>query len=364
MELCLSPGRGGLELYMCRTVEELAKKDRVVAIINGRRSLIKEVLERSAFPYVNFPVLFEPLPLLAAWRLARLIDRERIQALHVHWRNDLPLAALAKRFSRSRPRLLYTRQMKISHGKRDPYHNFLYGQVDGFLAITRQLQEQLRARLDARHHGKIRLLYYGTNPPPLLDPDGLTRLRKKFAIPPHRFVIGIFAQVFAGKGQHLLIEALGKLRSRDIRCTALIVGAAHDAAYPARLRAMAEALGVKEQVIFVDFLKTPQELMQLCDVVVLATPEETFGLVLIEAMSVGTAVVGSAAGGVLEIIEDQKNGLLFQPGDAGSLSQKLATLYHDRERTNAFGREGARMAAERFSSERHYETLRELMRGD
>ena len=110
-----------------------------------------------------------------------------------------------------------------------------------------------------------------------------------------------------------------------------------------------------------DFVETPQHLMQMCDVVVLTSRDETFGLVLIEAMSVGTAVVGSRAGGVPEIIEEGRSGLLFEPENAQHLSEKLAALYLDPERTRALGAEGTRMAAEKFNAGKHYDALENWM---
>lgn len=363
MELCLSPGRGGLELYMLRSVIALGKRHEVVAVVNRGPGLVREQLEALGRPYRMLKVLFPLLPLLAAWRLARWLDGEGIEAMHIHWRGELPLAALAKRFSRRKPRLLYTRQMKISHGKNDPYHNFLYGQVDAFLAITRGLQEELRARLSPALHDRIRLLYYGTEPPRLLTAAGKAQLRKAHGIGRGQTVIGMFGQVFEDKGQHLLVEALGRMRGEELRFHALIVGAAHEPSYPARLRARAAELGLGDDLEFVDFVQEPQALMQICDVVVLASRDETFGLVLIEAMSVGTAVIGSDAGGVPEIIDDGRTGLLFRTGDSDDLYAKLALLHGERKRAKALGRAGAQKAARTFSAAQHYAALEGYMAG-
>jgi glycosyltransferase involved in cell wall biosynthesis len=363
MELCLSPGRGGMELYMFRAVAALRKEHTVVAVVNRGPGIIRERLDEIGFPYHQLSVSAIPLPLLAAWRLAKLIDRERIEVLHVHWRGDLPLAAFAKGLSREKPRLLYTRQMKISHGKKDPYHNFIYRQVDLFLTITRQLQDDLREKLHPGLHDRIKLLYYGTEPVAPLSRAAKDGLRKEYGIPSDRFVIGMFGQVFEGKGQHLLIEALGGMKREGVRFKALIVGASFEPHYPARLREMVRTLDLEDEVAFVDFVKTPQALMQLCHVAVLASREETFGLVLIEAMSVGTPVIGSDAGGVPEIIDDGKNGFLFKPGDSGSLHDKLCELYRDRRRARALGRAAAGKAAEMFSTKGHYEALVRYMKG-
>ena len=361
MELCLSPGRGGLELYMARSVEYLSASHRVLAVINGRRSLIKDFLSDRGLPYLDFRAAFTVLPLPAAWRLARIIDREGIEAIHVHWRKDLPLAALAKRLAHKQPALVYTRQMKISHRKDDLYHNFIYSRLDLLLTITKQLREDTRKRLHPRHRDKVQLLYYGTEPPNPPGKKEADALKRKLHLREGEFVVGLIGKLMEGKGQHLLIEALGRMKSEGLKCKALLAGPIEDEAYVARLRRMVAEHGVQEEVSFMDFVKNPQELMQVCDCVVLATYQETFGLVLIEAMSVGKAVIGSDAGGVPEIIDDGVNGLLFETKNSTSLYDKLCILYHDREKALALGRAGRRKAAELFSLQNHYAQLEKLI---
>ncbi len=364
MELCLSPGRGGLELYMARTVAALGKAHRVVAVADCRRGLIAEVLRAAGLPVVNWRVRFSPFPLLAAWRLARLLRREGVAVLHVHWRKDLPLAALAKRFCGGRaPRLIYTRQMRIADGKNDPYHNFIYAQVDLLLTISEQLRRDVAAGLKEEFRGRVRLLYYGTAPPRILDEAERARLREQAGIEPGRFVAGLFGQFMERKGQHLLLEALAALKREGIEITAFFAGHVDDPAYLARLREQARELNIAEQVRFSEFVKVPQDWMQICDCVVLTTYEETFGLVLIEAMSVGRPVIGSDKGGVTEIIDDGETGLLFESRNAESLAAKLSLLYGDRRRAQALGEAGRRKAEQKFSLTGHYEALEQYMRG-
>ncbi len=358
----MARGRGGLELYMAKSVMELSNSHRVFAVIDGTGGIIKEYLEDCNFPYINYKLFFSAFPLLAAWRLARFIDREGIEVIHAHSRKDLPFASLAKWVSRKKPKLLFTRQMKISHGKDDPYHNFLYSQVDVLITITRQLQEQVRERLNEKFRERVKLLYYGTEPPQVIDDTRINELKNKFKIMPGQFVVGVFGKITRGKGQHILIEALGMLKKEGLNFKALIVGPKEEKEYLLELDEMVENLALAGEVVFMDFVKNPQELMQICDCVVLTTFQETFGLVLIEAMSMGKAVIGSDKGGVPEIIDDGKNGLLFESKNSRSLYTKLSALYHDREKLREFGQQGRKKASEWFNLKKHYEELQNLMR--
>jgi glycosyltransferase involved in cell wall biosynthesis len=361
MELCLSASWGGLELYMARTVEALAKSHQVLAVIGPRRSAIKEFLDDLSYPYLHCRVVFSVFPLFAAWRLARMLDAEQVDVLHVHWRKDVPLASLGKRLSRRKPRLVYTRQMKISHSKNDIYHNFIYSQFDRLITITRQLQEDVQRKLHDKFKHKIKLLYYGTRPPTMLDAKGCKNLKHKHKIGADQFVIGLVGKMMEGKGQHLLVEALSMMKENGMNCTALLVGHFEDAKYVARVQTLAQQLNLNDNLILLRHVKNPQELMQLCDVVVLTSRRETFGLVLIEAMSVGKAVVGSDAGGVPEIIDHGTNGFLFESENSRSLYEQLATLYRDPVKTRKFGEAGRRKAERMFSLDSHYRELQQLM---
>ena len=368
-----------MELYMARTVRALSSKAHsaisrisssgpathsVRAVISPGESIIRSPLEEAGISSISLSLRFRDLPLLAARRLARTIDEAGIEVVHVHWRRDLPLAALAKRFSRARPRLIYTCQMKMSHNKNDPYHNFVYSQVDTILTITQQLREQIRERVHPRFRERVGLLYYGTEPGTLVGESEKTALRERHGLAPHDFTIGLIGQKFEGKGQHLLIDAMARLAGEGLACKALIVGPNVDPPYLTRLEGQIADAGLEAEVTLLDFVNRPQELMQICDCVVLATYQETFGLVLIEAMSVGTAVIGSDAGGVPEIIEDGRSGLLFRTRDSGSLAEKIALLHRDPALRSELAREGRRKAAALFNLEKHYDRLQAVMGGN
>jgi glycosyltransferase involved in cell wall biosynthesis len=89
--------------------------------------------------------------------------------------------------------------------------------------------------------------------------------------------------------------------------------------------------------------------MRSLDVFVLPSFEEGLGLVLLEAMASGTAVLASNIGGILEIINDDKNGLLFQVGDSKELLEKLNDLISNPNKMKRLAQQGREDVVERFS---------------
>ena len=114
-------------------------------------------------------------------------------------------------------------------------------------------------------------------------------------------------------------------------------------------------------VIFQDFVSQPQQLMQLCDCVTLASAQETFGLVLPEAMRSGVAVIGSNSGGVPEIIDHEKTGLLFDSGNADDLYNQIEKLYLDPALKKVIAEQGKKSADERFNNELHFKQLEQYL---
>lgn len=161
-------------------------------------------------------------------------------------------------------------------------------------------------------------------------------------------LVGLFGRLANWKGQHVLLEALASLP--DVH--AMIVGGAlfGEDAYAARLLQRANQPDLAGRVHFLGFRADVPQLMKAVDVVCHASVDaEPFGRVIVEGMMAGRPVVASAAGGVLELIDDGVTGLLVPPGDACALAGTLRKLLHDPEMAVRLGSAGGAMARQRFS---------------
>jgi glycosyltransferase involved in cell wall biosynthesis len=79
-------------------------------------------------------------------------------------------------------------------------------------------------------------------------------------------------------------------------------------------------------------------------------------------MAAGRPVIATAAGGVLDIIEDQVNGLLVPPKDAEAMAQALQQLIQDPEQARLMGQRAQQQAQERFSAKHHVAAVQQLYR--
>jgi glycosyltransferase involved in cell wall biosynthesis len=366
LELCMSTGVGGLELYAVRTASQLLARhvDCIAAVADGTMTASR--MQQAGVPVIPCKKANRFLPLITAKRLARLIQQQQIDIIHMHWARDLNLAVLTKRLARRPVKLIYTRQMMMTRPKHDAYHRALYRYVDLFLTITHELTELARGYVPMPAEA-IQTLYYGVQEPPALSEDDKAGLRQTMHVPPDVFAIGMVGRIEEIKGQHLVINALKQLLDQGINAHVTFIGPAMNQAYMDDLRNTVEENNLSERVTFYGSHDNPIEIMSVFDVVVLATRQETFGLVLIEAMRNCVAVIGTNAGGVPEIIDDGITGLLFEPGNADDLAEKLLILCDEQEgseqRRMAIAKAGKAKADELFSQQQHYDKLLEFMSG-
>jgi glycosyltransferase involved in cell wall biosynthesis len=361
LQLCLSSGLGGLELYVFRASDALKDKHNVIAVLQAESKLDEYFDDHSSIRRIHIERRGGPLPLSNARKLARIIDDNEIDLVHMHWGKDHALAALAKALSKRKPKLVYTRQMMITRYKNDFYHRFLYSQLDLIITITKQL-EQLYRKFVADKNLQVRTLYYGVKPPhTILSTTERNALRDDKGFSDDDFVVGLFGRLEDGKGQHLLIKALAMTKKVDRPVKALIVGHEMDEGYRTTLIKLAESLGVIHDITFNDFVDNPQELMQICDCLCLTTYEETFGLVLPEAMRAGIAVIGSEKGGVPEIIDHQQTGLLFKSKDETSLYQQIMYYLDNPETRIRIAENGKQKADTMFDNDEHFKQLEAVL---
>jgi len=163
--------------------------------------------------------------------------------------------------------------------------------------------------------------------------------REEKASPPRVLFAG---NLIASKGVDVLIEALALLRSAGVRCELRIIGTGPE---EPRLRALVAERSLGDVVSWSPFVlqhELPRELGAATVTALVSRGQaEGLGLILAEALVAGSAVVGTAAGGIPEVVVDELTGLIAKDGDAVDLARQIERLLTDsalRERTVANGR--------------------------
>jgi len=342
LEICLSPDLGGLELHMKNlsiyldAFSTINKKSKLSQLFHGSENKCSKISKYDFFT------------------LSKIIDNNDIDIVHLHWTKDLPVVVLAKLLSKKKPKIVQTRHMHMTRFKSDFYHKFLYKNIDTIIAVTNLVKEQLAKFIPTGIAPKIETCYIGANTPKTLSFKEKEEFKNSLNLK-DEFIVCIVGRIEEAKGQHIVLEALEKLRNKGIKAKALVVGDYMDGTYFNQLKYKYLS------DIFTGFVNNPTDYMQIADCVVLATKKETFGLVLIEAMKCGICVLGSNQGGPIEIIDDGENGLLFESMNSDRLYEKLQLLIHDNELKEKLALNGKIKADKVFDSKQQFKKIKNIL---
>lgn len=129
------------------------------------------------------------------------------------------------------------------------------------------------------------------------------------------------------------------------------------------LQTLAAALGIREQITFAGFSARPDDFFNACDVFVLPSREETFGWVLLEAMTRAKPVVASDSGAIPEVLGRDEAGLLAPVGDSAMLAMAIQSLAGSPELRQRLGSMGAARVRSHFTEEQMHKRLNEFFHG-
>jgi glycosyltransferase involved in cell wall biosynthesis len=189
--------------------------------------------------------------------------------------------------------------------------------------------------------------------------EGLSGLRlEELGLPAGAFVVGCAANARPLKGIDVLIKAFHDLD--DPKAHLLIVGEVRDR----RLRGLAADGPAAKRIHLAGFRPDAAALMGQVDVFVMPSlRREGFPRAVIEAMAQRVPVIVTSVGGMPEMVDDRKEGLVIPPNDPQALAQALRFLREKPELRREMGRQARRKVEQDFHIERTYEKLFMLYKG-
>ncbi|HKY32199.1 MAG TPA: glycosyltransferase family 4 protein [Candidatus Polarisedimenticolia bacterium] len=313
--------------------------------------------------------LRRPLEVLAAIReCRRRIARDGIDLLHA----CMPYAHIvgSPAAGRAIPRVLFQ-------------HGPVGGPIDRAASLLSASLVLANSRHTLERHRRIALRRWPDDVVPCATELRLSEERRRglaaemnarLGLTEETIVLGAIGRFDPWKGIHVALSAaLPILRERaDVRF--LVVGDQYRRFHPEYARTLREfsrAEGAGGRILFAGFQDDVLPYLARMDIVVhSATAPEPFGLVVIEAMAAGCAVIASAAGGPLEIVTEGVDGLLHPPGDESALRTAMRRLIDDASLRRSLGDQGRRTVAARYSPpamverlEAHYDRLLAARRG-
>ncbi len=303
----------GGEVHVVLLCNDLRALGETVTLSCRPGTPIDQKAREATIPVLNLP-LSGSLDLKSAWQLAKYCRENSIDIIHAHTGRDYWLATWTKLFY-PKLKLVITRHIRCPL-RNSAIHQWAYQKVDKLIAVS----QAVRSCITNLPSSKIAVIYNGID----LERFSTARpgiLRKELNISPETKIIGMVGRVNPVKGHETLIESIPEIRAKFPDTVFVVIGGGD---YIATLQT------ISKDVVFLGMRSNVPELMKDLDVFVLASWDEPFGLVTVEAMAAGIPIVATNTGGTLEIITNEETGLLVSPKDAKQLAQSVIRILTDR----------------------------------
>jgi len=310
---------GGVETGTLDLAKYLVKHGHKAVVVSGGGELVRELESFGAIHYqlpVHKKSIFTIVKMIP--KLVELIKKEQIDIVHARSRVPAWIAYFA---SRKTNKVFIT----TCHGyyKKHPF-SFVMGWGKRVIILSNVIARHMIDDFGVPHE-RLRLI-----------PRGVDLEKFKYISPDKKrkdeFNVGIIGRLTPIKGHLHFVKAMAYVARSVPRLKIWIIGDAPHSkeAYKEQIQVLVKRLGLWHCTQFLGNQRDIPAILKHLDLLVLATTtHEAFGRVIVEAQACGVPVVASRVGGVIDIIEDQKTGLLVPPADPASIAQGTIKIFKD-----------------------------------
>lgn len=301
--------------------------------------------------------------LIALWELILLLKHQKYDIIHTHNSKAGFTGRLAAKIA-GVPIVVHTIHGFSFHDFERPQRQKLFILLERFAArfadkliTVSEPLKQWGLRLGIGKAAQYITIYDGIEIEKF-KMDFLPEKKKlEFGIEPEELVVGSISKLWEGKGLEEILRAAQKVILVVPNVKFIFVGEGY---LREKLERLTQELGLSNHVIFTGFRRDIPEINAIFDIAVLASLFEGLGRVLLEAMVLGKPVVATRVGGIVDVVDDGKNGILVPPGDYNAFATALITLLQDRQLRVKMGEAAKQKIDERFSAQTMVKKIEEL----
>ncbi len=257
--------------------------------------------------------------------IASLIDEHEIELLHLHGYSSANFGRLAARRKRI-PSVMHEHAILKVQPHQFIADWLLRNKTDVAVAVSNAVKDFLIKGRSVPQE-KIQVIWNGINLAAYLHPNlqSAAQFRARFATREQR-LIGMIGRLRAEKGNRYFIQAAHEIWRHEPRARFVLIGEGEDRP---QLERLVNELGLQGRLLFAGFVNDVQAALNACDVVVVPSLREGFGLILAEAMAAGRPIVATRVGGMIEMAQHEKHVLFVPPANSVAIAQAVLRLLRD-----------------------------------
>src|SRR5699024_5277115 len=291
-----------------------------------------------------------PYDLASAAKMAEVIDREKLDILHVHYAMPHAISAiLAKDIAKRDVKIVTTlhgTDITVLGYDKVFKKMIAYGieQSDAVTAVSQQLVEQTKEQLEVKK--EIDVIYNFINEKEYERKDR-EFIKKDYGILPDEKVFIHISNFRKVKRVEDVIQTFAIVEKKK-KAKLILVG---DGPEIQTAFELVKSLGLTEEVLFLGRQKNISDLLSISDIKLLMSQEESFGLVLLEVMSCEVVPIATNVGGIPEVIKHGETGFTVDLGDVKAAANFALQLINDEELQQSMVQKGLERLQTHFASD-------------
>jgi glycosyltransferase involved in cell wall biosynthesis len=348
VQLLATGSSGGAQEHVFNLLTRVDRERYEVSICSLTAGPATRRMERAGIPVC---IIDEPDDGAAIEAVAAHLAAVRADVVHAHmYRAEVVATQAAWRLGasgRRRPFVISTvHSSRIRSDEDRDLIRRLTPRMDHLIAVSKAIVHKIED--EGRVGAPVSLIYNGVDLERYAAQDACCTLHEEYGIRASAPLVGVVARLEPEKGHPTLIEAWPAVLAAVPDAHLLVVG---EGSRREALEAQADELGVLGRVIFSGRRDDVPAVTAALDVAVLPSYREAQGLSILEAMALSRPVVASAVGGIPEMIEDGRTGLLVPPHDAPALATAITRLLTDHPLADMLARAGHDLVYDQFCVE-------------
>lgn len=336
LQSCLSRSWGGLEMVAYENALSLRDNNTECFTLCFTGSPLEKHLQMQGLPTLSLSQrsIFDFL------KVRHFIQEHGVKTILVQHLKDLRLLSMAT-MNFDDVKMFAISHTFVNIDKKDFIHRWTYKKLSKLICLTSLHKKNLLEHLPLNEQ-QLEII------PNFVDTERFNprhrseAVRKSLGAKPGVPLIGIASRLDPQKGQDTALEAMAILKRQNIPLQLVIVGenTLNEMNYLEVLKKKTAELDLEDCVSFTGYRADMENIMASLDALVMPSHCETFGRVLIEAMASKTPIIATRAGGVPDIIDSDRLGLLVSPQNPEELAAAMKRIAGNPELRNRLSESG------------------------
>jgi len=288
--------------------------------------------------------------LLGIFRIIKLIKKEKIDIVHVHLFPASLFVAITSFFLSKNVKFIFSEHSTYNRRRSlkifKLVDKFIYSRYSKIICVSKQVENSLLKWLPQLKESLIMI------------PNGIPILKSTNKKYPKIYDVLLVGRLEKVKGIDILLKAINILKNKYRKD--LKIAIAGDGSLKENLKNLVKELKIDNEVNFLGNRKDVEKLMYCSKILVLPSRYEGFGLVIIEAMSRQLPIIATRVGGIPDIIENNKDGLLVPPENPEELAKAIDRLLENKHLRTELAKNAYKKVKENYSIETYTKKILNL----